>query len=552
MPFISSVTRRKKDAGVTLRAKVVTPKHHLSATKQYKIRIKANAMSDYDCCVADNALVVAKINNRNDLENITQALEGMDAYGNNDTIHSYSIENTFESSGKITDYLANDGQIINRPLYGTAGEIEGFLVVKTSKNAEAVISKIPISMAPYSASEVFANSNLYNVSILWNTIRGDNDPASLNGMNNVYKNLNLTNKIDFSSMCTSDGEAAITCTYDIKDDLAGDSAYHDSVTNRDFVTEPRINDLGAVSRMTYESAARLFIGVYGNKHTYNRYETKDKWIDKIEGTKEGTTPVVGDAFINKVQRITKGARIAFRVGKISVRAHFKVEGEDYYSQYLPLQIVSDYLTYDQVKNAIMNSCKLHFYHEYKSIGTNIDTLYNLVQKNGNEVSDSNFSQIDAIAPDATGTVKTGKMFIYTNPGADNAIANDALANLALSSSNDSNGFGGLSGLSMSMLIRKADDLSVDYNFASNPGKFESPLGFAINNSSDIGNSGDTNYVHLNYPKFISETNPDNNKFAILVSLIISGGVYSERGKNIGDSASTETINLVHGFQVKSS
>ena len=546
MPFISSVTRRKKDAGVTLRAKVVTPKHHLSATKQYKIRIKANAMSDYDCCVADNALVVAKINNRNDLENITQALEGMDAYGNNDTIHSYSIENTFESSGKITDYLANDGQIINRPLYGTKGEIEGFLVVKTSKNAESVISKIPISMAPYSASEVFANSNLYNVSILWNTIRGENDPAYLNGMNNVYKNLNLTNKIDFSSMCTSDGEAAITCTYDIKDELAEDSAYHDKVP------EPRISNLGAVSRMTYEDAAQLFINYYINKSSYDTFETKDKWIDKIEGTKEGTIPVAGDAFINKVQRITKGARIAFRVGRISIRAHFKVEGEDYYSQYLPLQIVSKYLKTEQVRNAIMNSCKLHFYNEYKDLGTNIDTLYKLVQKNGDEIPESDFSEIYAIAPDATGTVKTGRMFIYTNPGADNAIANNALANLALSSSNDSSGFGGLSGLSMSMLIRKAENLNVEYSFASNPGKFESKPGFSITNGSQIGHDDDTQYFHLNYPKFISETNPNNNKFAILASLIISGGVYSQDGEDIGNSTSTETINLVHGFQVKSS
>jgi hypothetical protein len=536
MPFISSVTRRKKDAGVTLRAKVVTPKHHLSATKQYKIRIKANAMSDYDCCVADNALVVAKINNRNDLENITQALEGMDAYGNNDTKHSYSIENTFESSGKVTDYLANDGQIINRPLYGTAGEIEGFLVVKTSKNAEAVISKIPISMAPYSASEVFANSNLYNVSILWNTIRGDNDPASLNGMNNVYKNLNLANKIDFSSMCTSDGEAAITCTYDIKDDLAENNV----------VAEPRINNLGVISRMTYEDAAQLFITTYADKNAYNNATAQEKWIDKIEGTNDGTTSIVGDAFINKVQRITKGARIAFRVGKISIRAHFKVEGEDYYSQYLPLQIVSDYLTYEQVKNAIMNSCKLHFYHEYKGpgSGTNIDTLYELERKEGNEVSD--LDPIRAIAPDATGTVKTGKMFIYKQIGTDNAISNGALTSLALSSSNDPNGFGGLSGISMSISIRDAGNLGNRYNFASNPGKFESMPGFADNTTGD---DSTTQYVFLNYPKFISETNPNNNKFAILASLIISSGIYSEKGQNIGDSAMTETINLVHGFQV---
>jgi len=154
MSFIGLVTRKEKDTGVSLMAKVVTKNKTKSAKKIFKVKVKANALDDFSCCVIDHATAVNKINTAQDMNGLT-----------NDVIFSYNGINGTTITYRIidivapllSDYLGEDGKITNRPKYGE-GNAAGYVEITVSKNEASLTSRIAATVKSITAQEVLSDT----------------------------------------------------------------------------------------------------------------------------------------------------------------------------------------------------------------------------------------------------------------------------------------------------------------------------------------------------------------------------------------------------------
>lgn len=260
MSFVGLVTRKEEDTGVTLLAKVVTPNKQRSAKKTFKVKVKANSLDDYSCCVIDHATAKSKIENSQDLDNLISDIS-LPYNGVNGTSISYKVVNT-GSKFPLSDYLAEDGKLLGRPKFepDSSGVASGYLEISVTKGNAIVQSRILITIKSITADEILAREDLFNDNILWQRIRGANDSTFVkgnewSGNNNIHSSLSLIKEIDASDLSTTKVSIAWEVNDTIKDTIDGEDGFGES---------PRIDiSNGSIIRPSYKSACTL-VGKHSN------------------------------------------------------------------------------------------------------------------------------------------------------------------------------------------------------------------------------------------------------------------------------------------------
>lgn len=253
MSFIGLVTRKEKDTGVSLMAKIVTESKKKSAKKIFKVKVKANALDDFSCCVLDHATIVNKINNSQDMSQLVDDV--IFSYnGVNGTVITYRIINI--EAPLLSSYLGEDGKIIGRPKYGE-GDATGYIEITVTKNEATLTSRIIVTVKSVTAEEIL-NDATFSQSALWASIRGLNDSyqqgSEWSGHNNIAYALNLIKSKSVSTLSTE----PVTIEWSVVDD----TLTYASTSN--VYTEARINtSTGAVYRPSYKDACKLVDTISG-------------------------------------------------------------------------------------------------------------------------------------------------------------------------------------------------------------------------------------------------------------------------------------------------
>lgn len=253
MSFIGLITRKEKDTGVSLRAKIVTPNKKKSAEKIFKVKVKANALDDYSCCVIDLATVKEKLETSQDMSQLINNVT-LTYNGANGTTISYKIIDDTEPL--LSSYLNEDGKISGRPKFGE-GDATGTIVITVSKNEEAVESSIGTGVKAITAEEVL-NDTTFTQAALWTAIRGTNDTyqqgSEWSGHNNIANTLNLIKSKEVASMSIT----PVTIAWSVDDKTLN----YASINN--IYTEPRIDaSTGVVNRCSYKDACKLVDAIAG-------------------------------------------------------------------------------------------------------------------------------------------------------------------------------------------------------------------------------------------------------------------------------------------------
>lgn len=186
MSFIGLVTRKDKDTGVNLLAKVVTPSKKKSGKKAFKVKVKANALDDFSCCVIDHATAKNNIENSQDLSAVMNDFN-FTYNGINGTNISYRLVDT--TNPGISAYITEDGKLLNRPKFGDS-VVSGYIEITVTKNEAQVQSRIIITLQPLTAEEILNDPDIINDVLLWNYIRNGNT-----AQNNIVNDLRLIEEI---------------------------------------------------------------------------------------------------------------------------------------------------------------------------------------------------------------------------------------------------------------------------------------------------------------------------------------------------------------------
>ncbi len=209
MAFVGFITRKEQDTGVHLRAKIVTPSKKNYGYKEFPVRVKADALDDYSCCVIDHNTTKKNLE-KNTLDDLRESITGMTQYrGANGTKIEYTIERKEgvvpNSNDDINKYLDAEGKIISRPKYSSDGtaDVTGYIVVVVTKGEAKVSSKLPITVKGMTAEEVLANRDIYNQNdpktFLWNLIKGSNSDYQNKGYLKIRSDLMFSRAEDISN-----------------------------------------------------------------------------------------------------------------------------------------------------------------------------------------------------------------------------------------------------------------------------------------------------------------------------------------------------------------
>ena len=249
MSFIGIVTRKEQDTGVTLEAKIVTPNKKKATRQRFKVKVKKTGLSDYECCVLDQATIRNKLNVQQDLTAVKEDIN-FTYNGENGTRIEYSIENTGEP--RLTDYLGEDGKIISRPKYGQS-DASGYIVMTVKKGTESLTTKIRVTIKQFLIHEVLTSAVIKDSS-LWNAIRGTNAQwanDSSSGHKNIFYNLNL---ITSSNQMLPSDRAAISELTNTPIEISW--SITDNAINS-VITQNRINESGTIFIPKYKDACTL-------------------------------------------------------------------------------------------------------------------------------------------------------------------------------------------------------------------------------------------------------------------------------------------------------
>ena len=516
MPFITTVTRRKEDGGITLRAKIVTPKHKIVRRKNYPICIKKNVLSDYECCVIDNANAKTRISNKNEMDALCINIDGMDTYGNHDTKISYLIENDPESSTNLSDYLAPSGEIIQRPKYNPSAstDVSGYLVISVKKNDEEVISKIPVTIKQYSAAEVLNDNNLFNIQTIWNAIKGDNDPANVNGY------MHIMNSLDFSGIPSSStkSEIPVRVNITIEDSLTVAAAPGGSIA------EKRISDSGDVTRLDYEHGARI-------------YSSNPSLAVPLNG--QGASSGSTNTIIGRINSVASKARVCFAIGGIKIIAKLSL-GDIVNGKTVTItgRTLTKFLKKSDVEEALRRSLRMY-----------------QLNTDGSVSSIAYFKDTGVITiPKVAGKTTSFKVFEFVNDDAgiyDDTTKLASTSNLSLPS---------LAGIMAGMQVQSVSISDFDNIGTFNPAdfndKFVRPGEQPTDNLTNGAYISDGTVYHPDnlftfgiwHDGWIADT-VGPQKFAIVATITIPGNVYSEDGIEIASSRSTSTLTLSRKFMM---
>lgn len=230
--FVGVVEQQDVQTGVTLRARVTSPKGHYTTYQDFKCMIKKSGLTDEQAVMTDLNTVSNKLLS-NGVTGITSNLTAyMPTVGENETNIKYIV-----TGDNIAEYFNNDGIVTKRPPYGS-NAIIGSLTITVTKNSAMAERNITISIEPYTAQELV--QSVLNT-LTWDNIRGNNaaestDPTT-NGMYNVIYPLKLMDSIT-SDLVTE----PVGVTWTVEQD----------VLNSILKEEKRINvKTGAILRPSY-------------------------------------------------------------------------------------------------------------------------------------------------------------------------------------------------------------------------------------------------------------------------------------------------------------
>ena len=176
MSFKGLITRKDKDTGVTLLAKVVSPNRKKSQKKMYRIRVIASGISDREACNRDLIFVKNSFYEQgiDDLENNLNFIP----IGPNGTSITYNLVNDSEDS-PLTDYLdKNTGKILGKPLYGH-DDASGRIQITVTKGEESLTGVVNVVIKAHSSFEILHNADLVNAYNLWVAIANGDTPYYL-------------------------------------------------------------------------------------------------------------------------------------------------------------------------------------------------------------------------------------------------------------------------------------------------------------------------------------------------------------------------------------
>ncbi len=166
MSFKGIVTRKDKETGVDLLAKIVTENKKKSAKKTYKVRVASNGLSDTESC--SRAVILKKDEvskagpgGADDLT-VSINLNALGAFG---TTLTYKITND-NPECPLTDYLSANGTLLGSPVFG-AGDATGKLYITASKGDASITAIVPITVKAYTAESILYNESLVSKDALW-------------------------------------------------------------------------------------------------------------------------------------------------------------------------------------------------------------------------------------------------------------------------------------------------------------------------------------------------------------------------------------------------
>lgn len=166
MSFKGIVTRKDKETGVDLLAKIVTESKKKSAKKTYRVRVASNGLSDAESC--SRAVILKK-------EEVSKAGPGgaddltvsinLNVLGAFGTTLTYKITND-NPEHPLTDYLSANGTLLGYPIFGD-GDATGKLYITASKGEASITAIVPITVKAYTAESIIYDETIINKSALW-------------------------------------------------------------------------------------------------------------------------------------------------------------------------------------------------------------------------------------------------------------------------------------------------------------------------------------------------------------------------------------------------
>lgn len=166
MSFKGIVTRKDKETGVDLLAKIVTENKKKSAKKTYKVRVASNGLSDTESC--SRAVILKKDEvskagpgGADDLT-VSINLNSLGAFG---TTLTYKITND-NPECPLTDYLSSNGTLLGSPIFGS-GDATGKLYITATKGDASITAIVPIVVKAYTAESILYDESLVSKAALW-------------------------------------------------------------------------------------------------------------------------------------------------------------------------------------------------------------------------------------------------------------------------------------------------------------------------------------------------------------------------------------------------
>lgn len=257
MSFKGVVTRKDKEAGVDLLAKIVTENNKKSAKKTFTVHVASNGLSDTESC--SRAVIIKK-------EEITKAGPGgaddltvsinLNALGAFGTTLSYEIVND-NPECPLTDYLSNNGTLIGSPIYGS-GDATGKLYITASKNDASITAIVPITIKAYTSESIMYDTTIVNKSAFWRAMTANPEYTLSN------------NKITFLStwepwkyLPIKPSNQPVQVTYTIEDKIS------------DSIDQARITDTTPGLKEVYRPAYSILMPLIGTSTEFSVTEDKD-------------------------------------------------------------------------------------------------------------------------------------------------------------------------------------------------------------------------------------------------------------------------------------
>lgn len=262
MSFKGIVTRKDKETGVDLLAKIVTANKKKSTRESYRVRIAASGLSDTECC--SRAVTRKKEEVQGVLpggaEDLTTNLN-LSSLGEYGTTLTYKIVNDNDDS-LLTDYLSANGTLTGVPMYGES-DAAGRLYITASKGDASITAVVVVIVKARTAESILYDPTVVSANAFW-TAMTTSAPYKL-----------TTNTIRFPETWMPRGAGGVplskeplTATYEVNDVLNahGMGRIVDNATGDKVVRAPAYAPLYELKKTNTVSAniAEVSLGATGD------------------------------------------------------------------------------------------------------------------------------------------------------------------------------------------------------------------------------------------------------------------------------------------------